>query len=465
MPGQPSFWQRMLTAFIEWLKPAPVALSEAEQSEETASASTDTKSPARLGFWVLGVGFGGFLLWAVLAPLNEGVPTAGMVTIETKRKSVQHLTGGIVKAVHVKEGQFVKKDDPLLLIDDAVTQANLESARLRYYTLRATEARLIAEQQSLQTLSFHPDLLRVKEDALVATLLQNQETLFAARKSALKAEIQAMEESVLGHAASIKGYKGLLNARQEQLKLLQEESKGLRELVAEGYAPRNNLLALERSTAETLGSMADLQGNLERAMRAMTETKLRILQREQEYLKEIEAELSEVRSQVEAEGERFKALQDEWKRTIIRAPADGQVVGLTAQTIGGVVSPGQIIMDIVPQNERLLLETQVPPHLIDRVSPGLSADVRFSAFAHSPQLVVPGKVESIAGDLLINEQTGMSYYLARISVTQEGMEILGGRQMQAGMPAEVIIITGERSMLTYLLHPLLKRIAVAMKEE
>jgi protease secretion system membrane fusion protein len=454
---------KRIHALIDFLRPS---LLEETAAAQNSALPTDTRSPARLGFWVLGVGFGGFLLWAAFAPLDEGVPTAGMVTIDTKRKAVQHLSGGIIKAVYVKEGQFVRAGDPLLEIDAAAAQANFESARLRYYTLRAMENRLVAEQSGRKNISFHPDLIAArKADLLVDDMLRNQEGLFLSRRMSLEAELDAMKESIRGQTASRAGYQGLLEQRRAQLVLLKEESEGLRGLVDEGYAPRNDLLTLERTKAETLGSIADLQGNIERANSAVTETRLRIVQRQQDFRKEIDAQLAEVRSQAQAEQERFEALRADLARTVLRAPADGQVVGLAAQTVGGVIAPGQKVMDIVPQNETLLLETQVPPHLIDRVQLGRETDVRFSAFAHSPQLVVPGRVESISADLLTNEQTGLSYYLARVSVTEEGMKILGNRQMQAGMPAEVIIITGERSMLIYLLRPLLKRISVSMKEE
>jgi protease secretion system membrane fusion protein len=450
-------------ALFDFLKPGLLGNTGSAQD---SALPTDTRSPARLGFWVLGVGFGGFLLWAAFAPLDEGVPTAGMVTIDTKRKAVQHLSGGIVKAVHVKEGQFVRAGDPLLEIDAAAAQANFESARLKYYTLRAMENRLIAEQGGQKEISFHPDLIAARqEDPLVDNMLRNQEGLFRSRRMSLAAELDAMKESMRGNTASRVGYQGLLEQRHAQLVLLKEESEGLRELVAEGYAPKNDLLTLERTKAETLGSIADLQGNIERANSAVTEVRLRIVQRQQDFRKEVDTQLAEVRSQAQADQERFEALRDDLARTVLRAPADGQVVGLMAQTVGGVIASGQRVMDIVPQNEALLLETQVPPHLIDRVQPGRETDVRFSAFAHSPQLVVPGRVESVSADLLTNDKTGMSYYLARVSVTEEGMKILGNRQMQAGMPAEVVIITGERSMLIYLLRPLLKRIAVSMKEE
>ncbi|MGB4468930.1 MAG: HlyD family type I secretion periplasmic adaptor subunit [Azovibrio sp.] len=438
---------------------------EATQKEGQENLPMDTRHPARVGLWVLGVGFGGFLLWAALAPLDEGVPTQGMVTIDTKRKAVQHLSGGIIKAVHVKEGQFVKAGAPLLEIDEAATQANFESVRQRYLTLRAMEGRLLAEQSGAEKISFHPDLMEARTDPRVEAALVNQESLFLARRGALQAELQSIDESILGNEAAIRGYQGMLEGRKAQQGFIQEEMTGLRDLVSEGYAPRNNLLALERTAAETTGSIADLIGNIERSRRAISELKQRKIQRQQEYRKEVDGQLAEVRSQVQAEADKFVAVRDELARTILRAPVDGQVVGLVAQTVGGVITPGQKVMDIVPKDEALVLETKVPPHLIDRVQPGRTTNVRFSAFSHSPQLVVPGKVDSISSDLLTEPQTGVSYYLARVSITPEGMKILGDRQMQAGMPAEVIIITGERSMLTYLLRPLLSRIAVSMKEE
>ncbi len=464
LPGRPL--GGAVGALVKALTPKPVAFpKQGYAMEEAHGLPTDTRSPARLGFRVLAIGFGGFLLWAALAPLNEGVPTSGIVTIETKRKAVQHLTGGIVKSVHVKEGQIVQEGAPLMEIDPSSTQAVFENVRQRYYTLRATEARLTAEQSGREVISFHPDLLAEKDSPLVADLIANQEGLFAARRMALQAEIQAIEESITGLEGIITGYQGLMEAKRAQLSLYKEEIKGLEELVKDGYAPKNNLLALQRTQAETMGVIADLQGNIERSKSSMAEAKLRITQRKQEFRKGVDQELAEVRGQVDGEAERFNAIKSDLARTVIRAPASGQVVGLAAQTVGGVIGPGQKVMDIVPQDEPLLLEAHIPPHLIDRVQPGLGADVRFSSFAHSPLLVVPGKVASVSHDLLTNEQNGVSYYLARVTVTEEGMKKLGKRQLQAGMPVEVVIVTGERSMLTYLLHPLLKRMASSMKEE
>jgi len=348
--------------------------------------------------------------------------------------------------------------------DDAVVAANFEAVRQHYFTLRAMEGRLAAEQADRAGITFHPDLQGQNNPQLKQTL-NNQQQLFQSRRMARQADMQAIEEAIQGQQASIQGYEGLLKARNTQLEIIQEQLNGIRDLVKEGYAPRNQQLDLERAAAEAMGSIADLRGNILRARRAIAEMKLRAVQRTQEYRKEVDSMLSDVRREVQADEEKFKAVKEELGRTIIRAPAEGQVVGLAVQTVGAVIGPGQRLMDIVPQNERLLLETRVPPHMIDRIHPGLPTDVRFSSFAHSPSLVVQGTVDSISADLITDPRTGMPYYLGRVSITPEGLKELGRRQMQAGMPAEVVIKTGERTVLTYLLHPFLKRMAASLKEE
>jgi protease secretion system membrane fusion protein len=202
-----------------------------------------------------------------------------------------------------------------------------------------------------------------------------------------------------------------------------------------------------------------------RTRRAIGELRQRALSRKQEYRKEVETQMADVTREVQGDAEKYRALQDELGRTEIRSPADGQVVALVAQTPGAVVGPGQKLMDVVPANQALMLETHVPPQLIDRVQAGMPVDVRFSAFANSPQLVVDGKVVSVSADVLTEPQSNMSYFLARVAVTPEGLKTLGKRQMQPGMPVEVVFKTGERSLLTYLLHPLTKRMAASMTEE
>jgi protease secretion system membrane fusion protein len=429
-------------------------------------ASSDTSAVARTGLWVLGLGFGGFLLWAALAPLDEGVPTQGMVTLDTKRKTVQHLSGGIVKEVLVHEGQQVKEGDALLRLDGAVAKANYEAVRQRYLGYRAMQSRLFAEQASSAAIDFHPDVKAAMSDPLIKQQVNTQQQLIQARRAALAADLQGIEESVQGLKEQLGSYQNILVQRRSQLALLNEELTKTRGMVKEGYAPRNRQLELERMVAESNAAIADLLGNSLRVNRQVAELSQRSLARKQEYRKEVESQLADVTREVQSDAEKFVAVTADLDRMEIKAPASGQVVGLTVQTVGAVLQPGQKLLDVVPDSQTLLLEAHIPPHLIDKVQAGLSTDVRFNSFANAPQLVVEGKVLSVSGDLLSDPaQPQFSYFLARVQVTPEGMKTLGKRQMQPGMPAEIVIKTGERSMLTYLLHPLVKRMASSLKEE
>ena len=420
---------------------------------------------ARIGLWALGIGFGGFLLWAGLAPLDEGVPGQGMVTLDTKSKTVQHLTGGLIKEILVGEGDHVQEGQLLIRLDEAVARANFEGARQRYVGLRAMEGRLLAEQRSLSKITFHPDVVEASQDPQIREVVRTQEQLFDSRRAALRADLQSTEESIQGQLGLIQAYEGMLVNRKNQQALLTEELNNTRGLVKEGYAPRNRQLELERMASESSSGIVELQGNTVRAKRAVAELKQRIIVRQQEYRKEVEAQLAEVGREVPGDEEKYRVSNGDLGRIAIKSPATGQVVGLAFQTVGGVIGPGQKLMDIVPEDQTLLVEARVAPHLIDRVTKGLPVDVRFSSFAHTPQLVVQGEVVSISGDLLVDQHSGAGYYLARVAVTADGYKKLGKRQLQPGMPVEVVFITGERSMLTYLLNPLTKRIAASMNEE
>lgn len=402
-------------------------------------AHSDTSGPIRLGFRVLVLGFGGFLLWSAIAPLDEGVSAQASVSIETRRKTIQHLSGGVVRSVAVKEGQWVREGEVLMELDAGVSKANFEAVRQNYMAQRANESRLLAELKGASKIDFHPDLLKAKNDPLVQQHMQTQVQLFNARRAAYRAQVGGMAE--------------MIESRKAQAAFQTQQVQSIRELAKEGYASRNQLLQLEQSQAELRTSLTDLQTNYARV--------------QQEYVKELSAQLADVRKEVQSGQEKLQAVTDELSRTQLRSPVEGQVVGMTVTSTGGVVTPGQRLMDIVPKGEALLVDAKIPPHVIDKVRAGESVDVRFSSFSNSPQLVLDGRLVSLSSDV-ISEQTAagvMSYYLGRVEITPEGIKELGKRVMQPGMPAEVLIKTGERSLLTYLMHPLTKRLAASMKEE
>jgi protease secretion system membrane fusion protein len=355
----------------------------------------------------------------------------------------------------------------LIELDQGISKANYEAVRQNYMGQRANESRLLAEQRGMEQIAFHPDLIKSASDPLVMQHMQSQQQLFQSRRAALRAELQAAEENLGGLKAQMESVNAMLANRRAQATLQEQQVKSIRELAQEGYAPKNQVLQLEQSQSELRSLMADLQGNQNRVQRSMAEVQQRILQRQQEYLKEVSQQLTDVRREVQSGQDKLKAVTDELARTQIKSPADGQVIGLQITSVGGVVSPGQRLLDVVPNGEPMLIDAKIPPHIIDKVYAGEPVEVRFSTFANSPQLVLDGTLMSVSKDV-ISEQTGMgvmSYYLARAAISPEGYKQLGKRVLQPGMPAEILIKTGERSMMTYLLHPLTKRMAASMTEE
>jgi len=352
------------------------------------------------------VGFGGFLLWAAFAPLDEGVPSQGMVSIATKRKVVENLRGGRIEKVYVKEGQMVKDGDVLMTLDSQTAKARYDEVHQHYLGTRATVDRLLAEMNGASSISFHKDLLNDHDRALSEQNMQNQRQLFLSRRLTLK--------------------------------IFKDQLADIQSLVQEGYAPMSQQRDLELKIADFRTNTA--------------------------------SQLAQVQLEVEADAEKTRALAEELADTDVRSPASGQVVGLQVQSVGAVIQPGQKIMDIVPLHEGLLIDAKVSPQFIDSIHKGLPVDVSFFSFAHSPQLVVKGVVESLSKDIVTDPGVNpmapnASYYLARVMVTPEGMKALGNRQMQPGMPVQIVIKTGERSLLTYLVDPLIKRITVSMKED
>ena len=438
------------------------------QSEALPELPGDTQRPIRLGALVLLFGFGGFLLWAVLAPLDEGVPTNGIVSIATKSKLIQHSVGGIVKAVHVTEGQVVSQDQVLITLDEAIAKARFEEVRQQYISLRARESRLLAEMAGANHVTFHEYLQTHGDDPFVIQHMENQRQLFDSRRRGLQADLAAINATVASLQAQNQGFDAMMRSKEMQSKLVKEQLDNMADLVKEGYATRTEQNELEQRYSQLIADVSDARSRILSNQKSMAELKEKYVSRQQTYHVEGDNEMTSIRQEVYAYEERLKAQNDELSRIEIRSPVAGQVVDLQKQTVGGFIQQGEKIMNIVPVGEGLLLEAKVPPHLIDRVSVGLDADVRFSGFANSPQLFVDGKVESISRDLIVEEnpnQPDPTYYLARISITPEGMKTLGNREMQPGMPVQVMIKTGERSLLKYLLHPLTKRFAASLKEE
>lgn len=434
-----------------------------------AATSVDEKPVVRFGLTTLIVGFGGFMLWAALAPLDEGVPGTGIIGVDSKRKTIQHLKGGIVEALTVREGDRVKAGDVLLRLNDTEIKAQLDIVRGQYSVVKATEARLQAERDGKPGVTFAPELVEAgKTDPRAAEAMRAQTQLFVARKSALSSEMGVMDQTIAGLEQQIRGLESVEAGKKVQIDLINKELGSLRGLAEEGFVPRNKLYDLERVQADLSGSRGSDLAQIARSKAAISEMSLRKLQRQQDFRKEVETQMSDVQRDVGIQTDRLTALNEEFERSVIKAPTDGSVVGLEAHTVGGIIRPGEKIMDIVPEGDTLVVEAQLPVNLIDKVHVGQLAKVHFQiVLGGGVQPAIEGKVMQVSADRLTDPRSGMPYYSARIQITPTGEAELAKHKIkpQAGMQTEVVIVTGERTMLQYLMGPLMARINSGMKEQ
>ncbi len=425
----------------------------------------DERGHARLGRWLVLVGFGGFLLWAALAPLDRGVGVSGSVVVAGNRQAVQPVSGGLVRRLMVREGDQVQAGQVLLQLDETDARALRDALRVQYIDARASEARWLAERDGLERISFAPDLLQAQNDPWVDTALELQRQLLRSRRQSLESELAGLGETIAGTEATLQGLRASMQHKEEQRASMREQLDGLRELVREGYVARNRLLENERLYAQVNGEISRDLGDIGRTRRQILELRLRGEQRREEYRKEVREQLSDSRLSAQELAARLKGAEFELSNALLRAPATGTVVGLNVFTEGGVVSPGQTLMEIVPLDAPLLVDARAPVELVDKLHPGLDVELMFSAFSQSRTPRVNGKLTLVSADRLLDPKTGEPYYNLRVQVDDQGLRQLQGQVIRPGMPVEAFVRTGERSLLNYLFKPLADRTHMALVEE
>ena len=420
---------------------------------------------SRLGWLLMLGGFLGFLGWAALAPLDKGVAVSGKVMVSGHRKVVQHPSGGIVERIDVRDGDKVAAGQVLIRLKETPLLGQAQSLRSQFYGSLASEARLNAERDGVASVSFPVELTALAAEPEVASNLALQRQLFDSRRQALLLDQQGIDESIAGAEAQLRGVRDSQASKVLQRTALAEQLQGLRELAREGYIPRNRLLDSERVYAQVLGSISEDYGRIGQLQRQVLEMRLKIRQLAEEYQKEVRTQLADTRVRTEDLRNRLASAEFELANSQLRAPVAGIVVGLDVFTEGGVIKPGQALMEIVPQGEPLLVEARVPVELADKVHAGLPVELMFSAFSQSTTPRVAGEVMLVSADRQVDERTDEPYYTLRAQVTEAGMAQLAGLQIRPGMPVEAFVRTGERSMLNYLFKPLLDRTHMALVEE
>ncbi len=408
-----------------------------------------------------GVGGG----WAATAPLSGAAVATGVVSPLGSRQTVQHLEGGIIREIRVKDGDQVDAGTVLFELEDVRAQSEVGAylGRLRAYA--AEEARLVAERKGSDTINFDHPALAETDDPHIREVLAQELNQFSTRKASDNSRQSILRKRISQVEKQIDGYDKQLTSIRRQTALIREEIKGVKVLFDKGYERKPRLLALQRREAELLGTEGELESRVARAEESMAETELQIFDIKIRRSEEVDDDLSQVQARrIEVE-ERLKESLDRLTRTSIIAPVAGTVLGLRFKTPGGVIRAGEPVLDIVPSDDELIIDVQVRPNDIDEVHVGNSAVVSFPAFARRTTPRIEGVVEQISADSLQNEQTGARFYEAKVRVDRERLKELAPHiDLQPGMPAEVYIATVERTVLEYLITPFTQMLSRSFRE-
>ncbi|QXG34899.1 HlyD family type I secretion periplasmic adaptor subunit [Pseudomonas viridiflava] len=423
----------------------------------------------RAGWLLTLVGAGSFFLWASLAPLDQGIAVQGTVVVSGKRKAVQSLDSGVVSRILVTEGQAVKEGEPLFRLDQTQVEADVQSLRAQYRMAWASLARWQSERDNLSEVNFPAELIAAGHgqdpDPRLAMVLEGQRQLFSSRRQALAREQAGLQASIEGAGAQLAGMRRARSDLLAQADSLRQQLSNLQPLAQNGFIPRNRLLEYERQLSQVQQEMAQNTGETGRIEQGIVESRLRLQQQREEYQKEVRTQWADAQVKTLTLEQQLTSAGFSLQHSEILAPADGIAVNLGVHTEGAVVRAGQTLLEVVPQGTRLEVEGRLPVNLIDKVGSHLPVDILFTAFNQNSTPRVTGEVSLISADQLEDEKTGQPYYVLRTSVSDAVMEKLNGLVIKPGMPAEMFVRTGERSLLNYLFKPLLDRAGSALTEE
>jgi HlyD family secretion protein len=423
-----------------------------------------TRMPLIFGLVIFLVFVVGFGAWAGLAPLAEAAIAPGVIKVEGNRRTIQHLEGGIVREILVRDGTKVEAGQVLMRLDDIQSDATLETQRAQRWALLAQDARLSAEMARAQEISFPADLLGSPLPRAMDAVT-GQRALFEARTASLNSQVQVLQARIDQQQAAIAGARGQLAATRQQLAFIRQEETMRRGLVQQGLGRLPELLAVQRARAGLEGSIEELNGQVERANATIAEAGKQIQQLVDQRMQEVSTELRDVRGKLAETEERLRAASDVQSRRDILAPEAGTVLNLRIFTLGAVVKPGDPVMDLVPENDRLVAEVNIQPMDIDVVYPGLRTEIRLPAFKQRLVPFLHGHVTWVAADVTTNEQTRQQYYRAYVLIDRDQLERLPNIFLTPGMPVEAHVQIGERTFFRYITQPIRDSFHRAFREQ
>lgn len=410
--------------------------------------------------------FGGFGSWAAFVPLSGAAIAPAVVAPDGFRKTIQHLEGGIVAEIHVREGATVAAGDVLVVLDDTRARADYTAASARLVGVQARAARLHAQQVGAAAATFPPELLeRASVDGAAADLLRAEEAALMAQRQALADQITVRDRRIEQARSDLAAYEGGLASIDSQAALLDEQITTVEDLLRKGLERRPRLLDLLRARAALDGQRIAILGDAARTRELINATVAERAALGSGQANDVALQLADARASTNQLQAAVDAARDQLDRTVIRAPVAGEIVDLRIHTPGGVIQPGETLMDLIPRDEPLVLEARVSPKDIDVVHPGLLADIHLLAYRTRNLPRLRGEVRQVSGDRLIDTKTGEPYYTAQIVVDMAAVQDrVPEVRLTAGMPAEALILTGKRTLLGYLSDPIRQSFRRALRE-
>ena len=422
--------------------------------------------PAVIGLALVAVLIGAGITWAALAKVSGAVMASGTVGVSGKPKTIQHLDGGIVERIDVVQGQRVKKGEELVVVDDKTVLANLIIYRGRLRDLLVRKQRLFAELEDKTEIVPPDDSLRRRYtlDPWDAAVTQ-QLSMLNARRLSKKGEVAQLDERIAQFKEQISGVMSVQKSKKTQLEVFSKERKSIETLVKQSFAAKNQLLVFDRNFADLNGQIAEQQSEMGRLRNSISEVEISKAQVERSFREKVVSELDEIDAKIDELVQQATATEQQLERTVIKSPVDGIVHELALYTIGGVIQPGQAIMQIVPMSEKLEIEVNVETQYVDQLANGQLAIVRFPAFHSRTTPEVNGAVARVSPTSVVDEKNGFSFYRVGISVNETELAKLGDRVLVPGMPVEAIMPTTERTVLDYLTKPLTDNLVHVFREE